>query len=225
MKPKKSKKANLERFRTIFFQIGTVLTLAAILVAFEWNSTVKLKEIEHDYISWDDSEVLPPVTKPKPEIKEVKPPSFNFEIVDNNKEIDIEDDLQKILADLENFDPYDYVDFGRREDAVDDDPVLIAQIMPTFQGKDINSFRDYIAKNLKFPERAKNTGISGTVYASFVVDKTGKISSVKILRGVHPDIDNEVIKVIRNSPKWEPGFNNGRYVNVQFSIPVSFKLM
>lgn len=225
MKPKKTKKANLERFRTIFFQIGTVLTLAAILVAFEWNSTVKLKNMDYNKIIWDDTEVLPPVTMPKAEVKEVKPPNFEFVVVKDNIDTDFDSDLLDILAGLEDNENSFNIDFERREDDVKEEPILRAEIMPKFQGKDLSSFRDYIAKNVIFPEQAKQTGISGTVYASFVVDKTGKVVDVNIIRGVHPDIDDAVIKVIENSPLWEPGFNNGRFVNVQFSIPVSFKLM
>lgn len=225
MKTKKSKKANLENFRTLFFQIGTIITLAAILFAFEWNSTVKIDELESNGISWSDTEELPPVTMPKPEIKEVKPPSFEIEIIDDHKKIDFEEDIHDIFKGIEEYDPISVDDFDDDIESVNEDPLIIAEIMPTFQGKDLSSFRDYVAKNVVFPERAKETGVSGTVYASFVVDKSGNVTNVVILRGVHPDVDNAVIKVIKNSPKWEPGVNNGRLVKVQFTIPVSFQLM
>ncbi|MCK5169102.1 MAG: energy transducer TonB [Bacteroidales bacterium] len=63
------------------------------------------------------------------------------------------------------------------------------------------------------------------VYATFVIDKDGSVTDVQIMRGVHPDVDKAVINVIKNSPRWEPGMNNGRYVKVKFTIPVAFKLI
>lgn len=224
MKPKKTNKANLENKRTIFFQIGTILILFAILVAFEWNSSVHIKQLDNNKIDWGEIEALPPVTMPKAEIKEVKPPSFQIKIVDDD-EVVIDDDLSHLISEIEGDEAVKIYDFERRDEVVDDEPVLFAQFMPTFQGKDVNSFRNYIAENIVFPQNAKETGIAGTVYATFVIDKDGSVIDVEIMRGVHPDVDNAVLKVIRNSPKWEPGINNGKYVKVKFTIPVAFKLL
>ena len=225
MKTKKTKRANLENFRTIFFQIGAIITLSAILFAFEWNSSVKIEKLDYDNgVLWKDNEILPPVTKPMPEIKEVRPPSFNLKVVDNNKDFQ-EEDLADLFKNIEEYEPVNIGDFESGDEVVEEDPVVVAQIMPKFQGKGVNSFRSYIAEHIHFPNRAKETGVTGTVYATFVIDKDGSVIDVQIIRGVHPDVDNAVIKVIKSSPKWEPGFNNGRYVKVRYTIPVSFKLI
>ena len=97
--------------------------------------------------------------------------------------------------------------------------------MPSFQGKDVNSFRNYIAKNIDFPAKAASNGIKGTVFVEFVVDKDGSVSDVRVIRPVHPIVDNAVLKVIQNSPKWEPGINNGHYVRVKFTIGIKFDLI
>ena len=224
MKTKKTNKANLENKRTIFFQVGTILTLFAILVAFEWNSSVKIEKLPDHRIDWGEVEQLPPVTMPKAEIKEVKPPSFEFTIADDDDFID-EMDINIFDSEADQETVIKIVDIERPDEVVDDEPVLFAQFMPTFQGKDVSSFRNYIAENIDFPEKAKASGISGTVYATFVIDKDGSVTDVQILRGVHSDVDNAVIKVIKNSPKWEPGMNNGKYVKVRFNIPVAFRLL
>ena len=115
-------------------------------------------------------------------------------------------------------------DFDDVEELVEDEPFIVAEFMPTFNGKDRKYFRNYIAENIKFPTDAIENGITGTVYVSFIVDKDGSITNIEILRKVHPAIDKAVLKVIKNSPKWEPGMNNGRYVRVKCNIAISFEI-
>jgi protein TonB len=114
--------------------------------------------------------------------------------------------------------------FDEDDPEIIDDPVLVAQFMPTFQGKDGNYFRNYIAERVKFPEDAINNSISGKVYISFVIDKDGSVTDVEVLRGVHEVVDNAVVKVIKNSPRWEPGINEGNYVRVKYAIAIAFEL-
>jgi len=224
MKPKKSKKANLENYRIIFLQVGTILTLSLILGAFEWKSGYDIEEITIEQIEWDETEILPPVTRPQPEIQEVKPPSFEINIVDDEKEIDFED-LSDLISEIDEGDRIIVKDYTEPEEVVTDEPFLFVEFMPTFNGKDSKYFRNYIANHIKFPEEAQINGIHGTVYTSFVIDKAGNVTDVQILRGVNSAIDAAVIEAIKSSPKWEPGMNNGTYVKVKFNMPVSFKLL
>ena len=115
--------------------------------------------------------------------------------------------------------------FDEPEENVDDEPFIYAEFMPTFQGKDGSYFRNYVAENVSFPNDAREYGISGTVYVTFIIDKDGSVTNVEIKRGVHPVIDQAVLEVIKNSPKWDPGINNGRYVRVRYTIAIAFKLL
>jgi protein TonB len=224
MKPKKSKKANLENYRTIFLQVGMILTLTLILGAFEWKSSVNIEEIAPDRVNWNDNEEYIFIPRPEPEIQAVKPPLFEINIVDNNSEIDFED-LSSLISEIDEGDKVNIIDFVEPDEVVDDEPVLIAEFMPTFKGKESQLFRNYISEHIKFPEEAQINGIHGTVYASFVIDKAGNVTEVQILRGVNPAIDVAVLEAIKSSPKWEPGMNNGIFVKVRFNMPVSFKLL
>lgn len=221
MKLKKSKKANLEKFRTIFFQAGMILTLSAILVAFEWKSTVEFEPMIFDSSGYEVIEIDIPRTKHKEEI--VKPPvpieAFTIEdddvfIEDEPVFIDTEDDWNDPMAGF----------VISEEPEVIEEPLVFAQFMPTFQGKEGSYFRNYIAERVKFPEDAINNSISGKVYISFVIDKDGSVTDVEVLRGVHDVIDNAVVKVIKNSPRWEPGINEGNYVRVKYAIAIAFEL-
>ena len=82
----------------------------------------------------------------------------------------------------------------------------------------------FLQKNIKYPKSARKKGVQGVVYVTFIVEKDGSLSNIKILRGIHPDCDNEVIRVVKLFPKWIPGKQKGKTVRVQFNMPVKFML-
>ena len=83
---------------------------------------------------------------------------------------------------------------------------------------------DYISRVLKYPEEAKEDGIGGRVYLTFVVERDGSLTDIRVLRSAHPSLDNEAIRVVKTMPKWTPGEQNGKPCRVQFTLPVTFKL-
>lgn len=99
-----------------------------------------------------------------------------------------------------------------------------ADVMAKFNNKEADEFRKYMALNLKYPKEAAKKGINGRVYVSFIVDKAGDVKQVKVVRGVDEALDNEAIRVVRNSPKWEPALIDDKPVNVQFTFPIVFAL-
>lgn len=100
----------------------------------------------------------------------------------------------------------------------------VVEEMPTFQGGDINKFRDWVQKNVKYPDVAKENGIQGKVFVKFIVDKQGSVKDVIILRGVDPSLDNEAMKVVKSSPQWGSGKQRGAEVPVEMRITVNFQL-
>ncbi len=90
----------------------------------------------------------------------------------------------------------------------------------------VAAMRDYLAKNLKYPEIARDAGIEGKCYLKFVVSNKGEISNVQVMRGIPgcKECDNEAIRVVKSMPNWIPGKNNGKPVNSYFHLPVSFKI-
>lgn len=82
----------------------------------------------------------------------------------------------------------------------------------------------YLAENLRYPDAARSAGTEGRVVAQFVIDKEGKVSNIVIQRGIHPDCDREVLRVLSAMPDWKPGREAGVPVNVYYTLPVSFKL-
>lgn len=94
----------------------------------------------------------------------------------------------------------------------------------TFNGKGLEAFADYIAKNVKYPADAVKNKEQGKVYIQFVVDEKGKVKDVAVLRGVSTSLDNEALRVVKTSPDWTPAQDKGATVKQIFTLPVIFKL-
>jgi periplasmic protein TonB len=99
---------------------------------------------------------------------------------------------------------------------------LIVEEMPRFMGGDINKFRQWVMRRAIYPEEAIDNNIKGTVVVTFIVEKDGSVSNVKVVKGVHPLLDEEAIKVISSSPRWSPGLQRGQAVRVRYSIALIF---
>lgn len=95
--------------------------------------------------------------------------------------------------------------------------------MPEFPGG-VQGLMQYISSNLKYPAAAQKAGIQGKVIVSMIVDKEGNITDPKIIKGITPLLDAEAIRIISDMPQWKPGTDKGEKVNVQYTIPLVFKL-
>jgi TonB family protein len=99
----------------------------------------------------------------------------------------------------------------------------VVEQMPEFLGG-MNAMQQFLMKSVLYPQAAREKGIQGKVYVTFVVGKEGSVSNVKIVRGVHPLLDAEALRVVNAMPKWTPGKQSGKDVAVQFTIPIKFTL-
>lgn len=95
--------------------------------------------------------------------------------------------------------------------------------MPKYPGGDTELLK-YISENLKYPADAADNNIEGLVVVRFIIDETGDISDVEVLRSVSVDCDNEAIRVVKNMPKWQPGKHDGKDVAVYYTLPIRYKL-
>ena len=102
---------------------------------------------------------------------------------------------------------------------------IVGEIMeerPSFPGGQ-QKLMEFIANNIRYTDEMKETGITGRVVVSFVIKKDGSIGEPKIIRSIHPLFDNEALRVISSMPKWRPGSQRGKRVEVTYSIPILFK--
>ena len=99
----------------------------------------------------------------------------------------------------------------------------VVEQMPSFPGGDA-ALMAYLRDNMKYPVVAAENGVQGRVVVSFVVERDGSITDVKVARSVDPSLDREAVRVVKSMPHWIPGKQNGSAVRVKYNVPVSFKL-
>jgi periplasmic protein TonB len=224
MKDEKLKSEKLEKKRTVLFQIGMVVSLTLVLLAFEWRSPKTYIKPTDNFNSEFDAELtditvqkVKPVM-PLPKIAQVFVAVSDRTVLDESIEIEFED-----TESGEN-EPGLFVDFEKKEIVPEDTTIYkYPSSYPEFPGGEIALF-SYLSENIKYTKEARGINLQGTVHVSFVVGKDGSITKVKILRGLGAGLDEVVIRVIEAMPSWKPGLQGGKKVNVEYTIPVKFKL-
>lgn len=108
-------------------------------------------------------------------------------------------------------------------DSIQEEVYTVVEQSPSFPGGDEGRIT-FLQENINYPKKAKKKGIQGTVYVTFVIEKDGSITDVRLLRGIGGGCDEEVIRVVKKMPKWNPGKQRGKHVRVQFNMPVKFTI-
>ncbi|MBD77878.1 MAG: energy transducer TonB [Crocinitomicaceae bacterium] len=223
MEAKKNPQADLEKRKGLLFQLGIVLALALVLVAFEWAQFERTNsELGKLNVELEEEEMIPITqqTPPPPPPPPPPPQTIVLEIVEDDEEV--EEDLE-LDTEADEDTEVEIVEVEEEEAIVEDEIFTFVEEQPTFPGGEAK-MREYLAKNTKFPPMAKDAGIQGIVYLTFVVNKKGEISDVRILRGIGGGCDEEAIRVVKGMPNWNPGKQRGRPVSVQFNLPMRFIL-
>lgn len=225
----KSVKADLERKKVIFREIGLIAALIIVFLAFNIKTTTRNSSgLEYNYRS-DITEDIVPVT-----VQETTPPPpappppqttkitivENDVVVDNEIEIDVEASQETAIAEYVPYVPQ----VEEEEEIIENDQVfVVVESMPEFPGG-YEALMKYLQENLKYPALAKEMGIKGRVFLSFVVEKDGSVTDVRVLRGIGGGCDEEAIRVVESMPKWKQGLQRNQPVRVQFNLPIKFTL-
>ena len=225
MEEKKSPKADLENKKLMFMQIGLIISLIVAWLAFEYKSYDK-REIDPSLLRQTEvlDEEMVEITKQeeqKPQPVEMPKQTTQLEIVDDDVEVEdieinVETDQNEVI---EEYVPVEV----EEEEVVEAEVFTIVEQMPSFPGGDAKMY-EYLGKNIKYPQIARETGIQGRVFVNFVVEPDGSVSNVKVLRGIGGGCDEEAMRVVKAMPKWSPGKQRGKTVRVSYTLPVVFKL-
>lgn len=228
MEQKKTVAASLENKRLMFAELGLATALAVVLGAFEISTAEKSVALLDTGYSTIDIEEMVPITQeevPAPQQAPVLPViSEDIEIVDNDIPVD------DFVASFEDTDePIQILPYYEevKDEVIEEEiiPFVLVEQKPTFEGKNANEFSRWVNTKLVYPEIAKENGSQGRVYLSFIVDKDGSVTDVKVLRSSSDaTLDNEAVRVVKSSPKWEPGRQRDRAVKVTYTFPVVFTL-
>ena len=221
MELKKNPKYDLEKKRGLFIQIGLAASLLIVLGAFEYRTYEKSASSLGDITleaEWEE-EIEATFREKKPPPPPPPPPEV-IEIVDNKQEIE--------EVDIEDTESDEDTEIFEEEEETDE-VFMIAEDMPMFKGCSDDQCTQgeilkFIARNTRYTAIAKENNITGRVFVGFVVDKSGSVTNVKLLRGVDKYLDSEAIRVVKSMPKFSPGRQRGKPVKVQYNIPITFKL-
>ena len=220
MEIKKSEKASLENKKLLFTEIGLVVALLIVYLGFNWSSKdaqVAVLEdttqvvVEEEMIAIQNE--LPP---PPPEAPSIPVLSDQIDIVDDD--IKLDDDL---FINLEDNNQAEVEEEEVEEEAI---PFQLVEQKPSFNGGDANEFSKWVNSRLVYPEIAKENGVQGRVTLQFTVESDGRVTNVRVLRGVDESLDKEAVRVVSSSPKWTPGRQRDRAVKVTYTFPVIFQL-
>jgi len=225
MEAKKSPKADLESKRTVFIQIGLIVALASMLVAFEWKSydreqidlgARQVEKVEEELVEITNQNKPPP---PPP------PPSTTtlINIVQDNIEVDDDLNIDAEASQLTEIPEYKPIAVQEEQEVAEAEIFTVVEEAPSFPGGDAARIR-FLQENIKYPQIARESSIQGTVYVTFVVEKSGQVTDVRVLRGIGGGCDEEAVRVIKAMPKWNPGKQRGKPVRVQFNMPIKFTL-
>jgi protein TonB len=99
----------------------------------------------------------------------------------------------------------------------------VVEKMPEFPGGSAGLMK-WLSDNVKYPAKAEEGGIQGRVVCTFVIERDGSVTDVRVARSIEPLLDNEAVRVLSKMPKWNPGTQNGKPVRVKYTVPVTFRL-
>ena len=231
MNPRKTDKADLEKKKGLYLQIGIVLALSMVWMAFEWKTfesgpsslgTLDNVVIDDDMIATNRKP--PPPPPPPPAVIKI------INIVDDKVEID------EIQLESTEFDDDEDIELI---DEIDDDEIynfVNVESRPIFPGCENRSTEEersncfaletqrFVLRNFEFPEMAIQMGIQGKVWVEFVVDKSGLVTGVAIVRGVDKLLDDESLRVVKKLPRMKPAKVGGRSVSMRYSLPINARL-
>ena len=223
MEQKKNPQADLNKKWWLFYFIGLTVTLGLTLFAFEYKSyddqgLMELGQVDDDF---EDIMDIPPTEQPPPPPPVVQLP----EIIEVPDEEEIEEEIEVDL-DVEVTEETVIEDIVFEEAPEEEEVEQIFTIVedkPQFPGGDAAMYK-YLGKSIDYPSQARRMGIEGRVFVQFIVGKDGKIRDVQAIKGIGAGCDEEAVRVIKAMPKWKPGKQRGRPVQVRMVLPVFFKL-
>ena len=225
MEIKKSPKADLQNKRGLLLEIGLIVALCLVIAAFAYTPKehrIEKVDLQTAIVEEEITEITRQDQKPPeaPRKVELKVITDLLQVVTNDTKITTEVDFAEFD---ENTEVIQQVEVA--EEVVEDDqPFLIAETMPSFQGGDLNTFRTWVQQNVKFPQIALENGIQGRVVLSFVIEKDGRLTNIQVLQTPDRSLSEEAIRVLQQSPKWSPGKQRNQPVRVRYTLPVEFRI-
>ncbi len=225
MELKKNPKVDLQNKRGLLLEIGLIISLIAVIAAFTYTPREhRIEQVDINYgpIEEQITEITRQdlKTPPPPKKVEVKVITDLLQVVTNDTKVEVEVDFAEFEEDTEIIQQV-----AEKEEVIEDEvPLLFAEVAPSFNGGDINTFHAWVQGQLKYPAIAQENGLQGQVIITFVVEKDGKVGRVQALTSPDQSLADEAIRVLQSSPVWTPARMGDKTVALKYTIPVVFVL-
>ena len=235
MEQKKTNKANLERTRALRFVLALVAVVSLFVVTLNLSfipaeggfDEAMLDDIieEMDLSQEQEQDEMIAVETPKPEEK----PATELKVVD---EVLTDEQTADLLEDADTEGDPEDTQLKEKLEPIEQEPkdlndeplnFRIVSQLPEFPGG-LSEYVKWLTKNLKYPEEARRQHLQGMVMVSFVINRDGSLTDIKVEKGVHPLLDNEALRVMKTMPKWKPGIQDDKPCRTLFAVPIIFKL-
>lgn len=221
---KKHWSVDINKYKGVIVNIGIIVSLALMLVAFEYPDyeEASLVVLDSGPIQIEEQIEIPQTQQKPPPPPKIQLPTI-VEVPDEEEiedeievELDVEIDQETVIEEVVE------VEEEKEEEDVDQIFTIVEETAAPTGG--MTAFYEYIKDNLEYPRQARRMGVQGKVFLEFIVDKDGSITDVKVVRGIGAGCDEEAIRILQNSPKWKPAKQRGRPVRQKMTFPINFKL-
>ena len=227
MEARKNPKYDLVRYRTLFFNVGLVVSLLMVIGAFEYRFYDKTDLMANGgsmSIEFEDVIEVPPTEQPPPPAPKLQ----EIRIIEVQNVEDIEEDIE-INLDIEMteetvIEERIEVEMDDLEEEETDEIFVIVEQKPMPKGG-MRAFYEFVSDELSYPRQARELKIEGKVFIQFVIEKNGTITDIQVVKGIGGGCDLEAIRVVDLAPAWTPGKQRGQPVRVRMVLPITFKLM
>lgn len=225
---KKTDKGNLENKRGLFILVGLVIVLGLVYASFELFANADEQETfvapEDDFTEVKDEDVIATdQTPPPPPPTQQQQQEVVINIVENNIKVNDDFDFSQDVFENDEIAEIEEVEVEVIDEGAEEPVMTFTDEMPEPPGG-FEALNAFLAKEIQYPEAARNNGITGTVLIEFVVEKDGRVSNAKVKVPLFPDCDKEAVRGILAMPKWKPGKNNGKPVRCFYTVPVTFSM-
>lgn len=226
MEPKKTEKADLTNKSGLFFNIGLVVSLLVAVMAFSYRQydDTDLKDLGKTQNVFEETIEVPPTEQPPPPPPKIQQPQI-IEVPDEQEiEEEIEINMDNEITEQTKVE----VITIQPQEVEKEDPneifLVVEETAAPLGG--MNAFYEYVGKKMagKYPAQARRMGIEGRVFVEFVVEKDGRLTDVKAIKGIGAGCDELAVKVVQEAPAWKPGKQRGKPVRQKMVLPIVFKL-
>jgi protein TonB len=222
MEPKKTPRADLSRKSFLFFNIGLVTSLSLAIAAFTYKvdsgrSKGTLVNTQGQIEELIDVPVTEHLRPPQPKLEQPR----IIEVPDNKvieEQITVDMDMEITPLEIN-------VNAPVQVEVEEEDPNTLFTVVEESASPvgGITAFTEFVSKNLVYPAMARRMDIQGKVYVEFIVERDGTITNVRTMKGIGAGCDEEAVRVVSISPKWNPGKQRGRAVRQKMILPINFR--